>query len=108
LVAVVTLVLVWGSTLSVLAEVLVALPLAGAVLSAVHHAEVVAHRVGEPYGSLILAIAVTVIEVGLIIALMLSSAKSADALARDTVFAAVMITSNGILGLALLLGAWKH
>jgi Ca2+:H+ antiporter len=108
LVALVALVLAWGSTISVPVEVLVALLLAGAVLSAVHHAEVVAHRVGEPYGSLILAIAVTVIEVGLIIALMLSGGKGAETLARDTVFAAVMITCNGILGLSLLLGAWKH
>ncbi len=84
---------------------LVALLLAGAVLAAVHHAEVVAHRVGEPFGSLVLAVAVTVIEVSLIVTLMLSGGDEAATLARETVFAAVMITINGILGLSLLMGA---
>ncbi len=83
----------------------VAVLLAGAVLAAVHHAEVVAHRVGEPFGSLVLAVAVTVIEVSLIVTLMLSGGDEASTLARDTVFAAVMITVNGILGLSLLLGS---
>ena len=79
-----------------------------AVVAAVHHAEVVAHRVGEPYGSLVLAVAVTVIEVGLIVTLMVSSPGNTAALARDTVFAAVMITCNGIVGLSLLLGALRY
>ncbi|GAB3038494.1 ionic transporter y4hA [Nocardioides flavus (ex Wang et al. 2016)] len=87
---------------------LLALVLVGAVLAAVHHAEVVAHRVGEPYGSLVLAVAVTVIEVGLIVTLMVTSDGSNAGLARDTVFAAVMITVNGIVGLSLLVGALKH
>ena len=78
--------------------------LAGAVLSAVHHAEVVAHRVGEPFGSLVLAVAVTVIEVALIVTLMIAGAAAAETLARDTVFAAVIITSNGIVGLSILAG----
>ena len=82
--------------------------LIGAVLAAVHHAEVVAHRVGEPYGSLVLAVAVTIIEVGLIVTLMVTAEKDASGLARDTVFAAVMITVNGIVGLSLLVGALKH
>ena len=68
--------------------------LAGAVLAAVHHAEVVAHRVGEPFGSLVLAVAV--IEVALIVTLMLSGGSETGRLARDTVFAAVMITCYGI------------
>lgn len=85
-----------------------ALLLVGAVLAAVHHAEVVAHRVGEPYGSLVLAVAVTIIEVGLIVTLMVTSDKDASGLARDTVFAAVMITVNGIVGISLLVGALKH
>ena len=72
------------------------------MLAAVHHAEVVAHRVGEPFGSLVLAVAVTVIEVALIVTLMVSGGKDTAALARDTVFAAVMITCNGIVGLCLL------
>jgi len=83
--------------------------LAGAVLAAVHHAEVVALRVGEPFGSLVLAVAVTVIEVALIVTLMVTgdSAKT-QSLARDTVFAAVMITCNGILGLCLLVATVKR
>jgi len=88
--------------------VLDALLLAGAVLAAVHHAEVVAHRVGEPFGSLILAVAVTVIEVGLIVTLMVSGGDDASTLARDTVFAAAMITCNGIVGIALLVGAVRE
>ena len=87
---------------------LLAVLLVGAVLAAVHHAEVVAHRVGEPYGSLVLAVAVTIIEVGLIVTLMVTSDKDASGLARDTVFAAVMITVNGIVGISLLVGALKH
>ncbi|MBV9922813.1 MAG: ionic transporter y4hA, partial [Pseudonocardia sp.] len=87
---------------------LVAIVLIGAVLVAVHHAEVVAHRVGEPYGSLILAIAVTVIEVGLILSITASGGPQTASLARDTVFAAVMITCNGIVGLSLLVGAVRH
>src|SRR5919107_2851158 len=98
----------WGRDLPPLVVVLVALVLAGAVLAAVHHAEVVAHRVGEPFGSLVLAVAVTIIEVGLIVMIMVSSDKDTSTLARDTVFAAVMITLNGIVGLALLVGALKH
>jgi Ca2+:H+ antiporter len=86
----------------------VAVALIGAVVAAVHHAEVVAHKVGEPFGSLILAVAVTVIEVGLIVMLMTSGGQGATSYARDTVFAAAMITLNGIVGIALLVGALKH
>jgi len=82
--------------------------LAGSVLAAVHHAEVVAHKVGEPYGSLVLAVAVTIIEVALIVTLMISGGEKTQALARDTVFAAVMITCNGILGISLLVGAIRR
>lgn len=74
------------------------------VFAAVHHAEVVAHRVGEPWGMLVLAGAVTVIEVALIVSLMLAGGPSTAALARDTVFATVMIILNGIVGLCLLSG----
>jgi Ca2+:H+ antiporter len=100
--------LTWGRDLGPLAVTVVALLLAGAVLAAVHHAEVVAHRVGEPFGSLILAVAVTVIEVALIITLMISGGDETSSLARDTVFAAVMITCNGIVGLALLIGTLRR
>lgn len=89
--------------------VAVALLLGAAVLAAVHHAEVVAHRVGEPFGSLVLAVSVTVIEVGLIVALMTSGDSHETAtLARDTVFAAVMITCNGIAGLSVLIAAARN
>jgi Ca2+:H+ antiporter len=71
--------------------------LIGSVLAAVHHAEVIAHKVGEPFGTLVLAIAVTVIEVSLIVSLMLSNAGDATTLARDTVFAAIMIILNFII-----------
>ncbi len=99
---------VWGRTLPGPLVAVVAVVLIGAVLVAVHHAEVVAHRVGEPFGSLILAIAVTVIEVGLILSMMASGDPEAATLARDTVFAAVMITCNGIVGICLLSGALRH
>ncbi|MFT3996624.1 MAG: ionic transporter y4hA [Asticcacaulis sp.] len=80
----------------------------GCVLAAVHHAEVVAHRVGEPFGTLVLAIAVTIIEVSLIVSLMLSGSGDTATLARDTVFAAIMIIMNGIVGLCLLVGGVRH
>lgn len=82
--------------------------LIGSVIAAVHHAEVVAHRVGEPFGTLVLAVAVTVIEVSLIVSLMLSGGGEASSLARDTVFAAMMIILNGIIGLCLLAGGLRH
>ncbi len=108
LIAVVALVLTWGRHLGAIPVVVVAVALAAAVLAAVHHAEVVAHRVGEPFGSLVLAVAVTIIEVALIVTLMISGGKDTASLARDTVFAAVMITCNGIVGLALFVGALKY
>ncbi len=87
---------------------LVTIALIGSIVAAVHHAEVVAHKVGEPFGSLILAVAVTVIEVALIVLLMTGGGAGASTYARDTVFAAVMITFNGIVGLSLVVGARKH
>ena len=89
-------------------HLLAAAGLLGAVLSAVHHAEVVAHRVGEPFGTLVLAGAVTVIEVALIVSLMLAGGESTRALARDTVFASVMIILDGIVGACMLFGALRH
>ena len=89
-------------------SVLIAAGLLASVLAAVHHAEVVAHRVGEPYGTLVLAVAITVIEVALIVSLMLAGGPATAALARDTVFAAVMIILNGMMGLCLLAGGSRH
>jgi len=82
--------------------------LVGTVFAAVYHAEVVAHRVGEPFGSLVLALAVTTIEVALIVSMMVSGGGDTSGLARDTVFAAVMIVCNGIVGLCLLAGGLRH
>jgi Ca2+:H+ antiporter len=108
LLALIALVATWGSKPPTAVLVVVGVLLAGAVLAAVDHAEVVAHRVGEPFGALILAIAVTVIEVGLIVMLMVHGDESETAtLARDTVFAAAMITCNGIFGLSLMIGALR-
>ena len=107
-VAVLALAATWSAKPGPLVLFVVGLLLAGSVLAAVHHAEVVAHRVGEPFGSLVLAVAVTVIEVALIVTLMLSGGPETSTLARDTVFAAVMITCNGIVGLSLLIGTLKR
>lgn len=89
-------------------DAVLAVGLAAGILAAVFHAEVVAHKVGEPYGTLVLAIAVTAIEVALIVSLMMAAGGSATGLARDTVFAAVMIILNGMVGLCLLSGAQRH
>ncbi|MGN7820139.1 calcium:proton antiporter [Chitinophaga sp. 22536] len=97
-----------GSIHSMFFSLLMAVSLISIVLSAVHHAEVVAHRVGEPYGTLILALAITVIEVSLIVSLMLSEGAEGSTLARDTVFAAIMILLTGIIGLCLLLGGYRY
>jgi Ca2+:H+ antiporter len=75
------------------------------VLASVHHAEVVAHRIGEPLGTLILALAVTVIEVALIVSLMVTHGEDTGELARDSVFASIIIILNGMVGLCLLVGA---
>jgi Ca2+:H+ antiporter len=107
-VAVLVLAATWGSKPATGVPVVVGVLLAAAVMAAVHHPEVVAHRVGEPFGSLILAVAVTVIEVGLIVTLMGSGGSETSTLARDTVFAAVMITCNGIVGAALLVAALRE
>ena len=98
----------WGQELEGIPVLLVAVLLGASVLAAVHHAEVVAHRVGEPFGSLVLAVAVTVIEVALIVTLMTSGGPAASTLARDTVLPAVMITCNGILGISVLIAALRR
>jgi Ca2+:H+ antiporter len=78
------------------------------VFAAVYHAEVIAVRVGEPFGTLVLALAVTIIETALIVSIMLGAPGSNAGLARDTVFAAVMIVCNGIVGVCLLAGGMRH
>jgi Ca2+:H+ antiporter len=85
-----------------------AVVLIASVFVAVYHAEVVAHRTGEPFGTLVLAVAVTIIEVALIASVMVAAPAEKAGLARDTVFAAVMIVCNGIVGLCLLWGGARH
>ena len=87
---------------------LLSIALIGAVLASVHHAEVIAHKTGEPYGSLILALAVTIIEVSLIASMMLAGHEGSEFIARDAVFATVMIILNGVIGLCIFIGGRKH
>ena len=94
--------------LSSVVVAIAALALCLAVTTAVHHAEVVAHRLGEPFGTLVLALAVTVIEAALILSVMLAGGASAAELPRDTIFSAVMIICNGVVGLCLLVGGIRH
>lgn len=79
----------------------------GTVFAAVHHAEVIAERIGEPFGTLLLTLAVTVIEVALIATLMVGE-KGVPTLARDTVFAVVMIVCNGLVGVCILVGGLRY
>lgn len=100
---------VFGGVLpETLGLVLVVSALVVTVLAAVYHVEVIAERVGEPYGTLVLAVAVTIIEVALIISLMLSTETPTPTIVRDTVFAAVMIIITGMVGLCMLTGAWQR
>jgi Ca2+:H+ antiporter len=105
-------VLLLGLSLSLPLSALLAgvcgLALVGAVIAAVHHAEVVAHRVGEPFGTLVLAVAITVIEVALIVSLMLAGGEDKATLPRDTIYSAVMIICTGVVGICLLAGGWSH
>ena len=82
--------------------------LLASVFAAVHHAEVVALKVGEPFGSILLAVAVTVIEAALIVSIMVSAPPGASSVARDTVFSAVIIVLNGVIGLCLVAGGARH
>jgi Ca2+:H+ antiporter len=82
--------------------------LCASVVASVHHAEVVALKVGEPFGTLVLALAVTAIEVALIVTMMLAGGEANAGLPRDTVFAAVMLILNGIIGLSLIAGSRRH
>src|SRR6202140_1363426 len=90
----------------VFAAVLLAI-LFGTVFAAVHHAEVIAERIGEPFGTLLLTLAVTIIEVALIATIMLGD-KPVPALARDTVFAVVMIVCNGLVGICIFVGGLRY
>lgn len=91
-----------------LLAVLCSIGLIGAVIAAVHHAEVIAHRVGEPFGTLVLAVAVTVIEASLILSMMVAGGDHMAFLPRDTIYAAVMIICTGVVGLCVLVGGLAH
>jgi len=95
------------STLSLALSAAMVVIMLGAVFAAVHHADVIAHRVGEPFGTLVLTLAVTVIEVALIESIVLTPGSS-PALARDTVFAVIMVVCNGLVGLCILWGGLRH
>jgi len=82
--------------------------LMGTVVAAVHHAEVVAHRVGEPFGTLVLAVAVTVIEASLILSMLLAGGADVFVLPRDTIYAAVMLICNGVVGACIIAGGLAH
>lgn len=82
--------------------------LLAAVVCAVHHAEVIAHKVGEPYGTLVLALAVTVIEVALVLSMMLAGGANSATVPRDTIYSAVMVICNGVVGVCLLVGGLHH
>ncbi|MFM7348982.1 MAG: calcium:proton antiporter [Erythrobacter sp.] len=100
--------LAWHGDLPSLLLVAAVPILFAAVFATVHHAETIAHRIGQPFGSIVLALAVTFIEVSLIVSVLLASADGESAVARDTVFAAMMIVLNGIVGLSLLVGGIRH
>jgi Ca2+:H+ antiporter len=82
--------------------------LVAAVIASVHHAEVIAHRVGEPFGTLLLAVAVTVIEASLILSMVIAGGREQVRLPRDTIYAALMIILNGVVGVCLLVGGLRH
>jgi Ca2+:H+ antiporter len=106
--ALVTMGLAWAVPSGVAMALVCSAVLFTAVFAAVHHAEVVAHRVGEPYGTLVLALAITVIEVALILSLMLAGGTHTATLPRDTLFATVMIICSGVVGLCILVGGIRH
>jgi Ca2+:H+ antiporter len=88
--------------------VLCGIGLMAAVIAAVHHAEVIAHRVGEPFGTLVLAIAITVIEASLVLSMMIAGGEHTAVLPRDTIYAAVMIICTGVVGLCVVVGGIAH
>lgn len=82
--------------------------LVAVVFAAVRHAQAVAAKIGEPYGALVLALAVTCIEAGLIVSLMVADPARNAALARNSLFAVVMIVLNGLIGACLVIGDLRY
>lgn len=95
-----------GSGAALIAALVLVTTIIGASVRVAHHAEVLAHRVGEPFGTMILTLSAVIVEV-VILAIMMTHHPAAT-LVRDTIYAAVMLDINGIIGLAALLGGFKH
>lgn len=108
LIAIVMVVVALVAGVGVVVALLCVAALVGAVIASVHHAEVIAHRVGEPFGTLVLAVAVTVIEASLILSMVVVGGPQQAQLPRDTIYAALMIILNGVVGLCLLVGGLRH
>ena len=96
-----------GHSASIAAAIFIGALMLGSVLIAVHHAEVVAHRLGEPFGTLVLTLSVTIIEVSLIVSMMMSGEPNPE-LVRDTVHAVVILVLNGVAGLCIVAGTLRH
>jgi Ca2+:H+ antiporter len=107
-IAVVLLVVALVAGVGIVVALLCGAALIGVVIASVHHAEVIAHRVGEPFGTLVLAVAVTVIEASLILSMMIVGGAEQAHLPRDTIYAALMIILNGVVGICLLVGGVRH
>ncbi|MBB4955300.1 Ca2+:H+ antiporter [Agrobacterium vitis] len=95
-----------GQIIALLSAVVLVGGILVASIRVAHHAEILAHKVGDPYGTMILTLSAVAVEV-LILAIMMQG-ESSPTLARDTIYSAVMLDINGILGLAALLGGLKH
>jgi Ca2+:H+ antiporter len=107
-IAIVLLVVALVAGVGIVVTLLSLAALVGAVIASVHHAEVIAHRVGEPFGTLVLAVAVTVIEASLILSMVIVGGSEQAHLPRDTIYAALMIILNGVVGVCLLVGGLRH
>ena len=107
-IAIVLLVVALVAGAGIVVTLLCVAALVGAVVASVHHAEVIAHRVGEPFGTLVLAVAVTVIEASLILSMVIVGGSEQAHLPRDTIYAALMIILNGVVGVCLLVGGLRH
>lgn len=102
-----TVLLFWNNSPNGLQVTIAVVILVGAIVTAVHYAEVISAYVGRSLGAVILALSVTVIEVGLILAIMTSTDGGASSLGRETVFSAIMITCNGIIGFSIVAASLK-
>ncbi|WP_460118378.1 calcium:cation antiporter [Pseudomonas sp. S2_C03] len=95
-----------GQVIALMAGLVLILFIVAASMRVAHHAELLAEKVGDPYGTMILTLAAVLVEV-VILAIMMSN-EASPTLVRDTIYSAVMLDINGILGLAALMGGIKH